>query len=854
MKFNRKERLALLSGRNQRLALVGAAIIFAIGATLYHWGIITRTQTRPITGTTILFIYIGALAHLWVARRRALVFFALILLALYAIADVLYYRSLKHEFWIPYIYLSMTVALTAALISQALRRRVLIGLALVGALCAAALIAPMFYLGYYFSVGPSAPDNLFLILLQTDPREALEFIETAGLTAPIVGFALLVSVFALAAFQGASRGAPIRVGVSVALIGICGATLILTRSAPRLIGAFQTYSKRYQEEIDLMERYRLERAERRKELALKSLKEEQGETYIVLIGESLNRSQMSLYGYARETSPRLERAELEVFSDAYSSGSLTIKTLPYILTEANQYNGRDPSTSPSIINIAREAGFETFWISNHTIYGDWKNLFTLIALDAETIIPINLNIGDTTMRGPNRYDEALLPALREALDHTGSKNRVIFAQMMGNHMAYSKRYPPEYAKFAGALPKKIYGSYVDRSGARRADEINTYDNATLYNDYVVNEIIELLKGTSASALIYFSDHGEELYEGTLRDPGRFDWAMTKVPLLIWLSDGYKERYPEKYRHIQANRGALFSTDLIYDTLIGLLGIKSAEYESRFDLTSSDYNLPETEAMTMEGTRRYLSAGNRDYLTRRALKRLNQDRSLKVGVADLNTIGKFKEVLHMEAESIELDIFFDRDRARFDVGSSRANLSGAELEDFLRAGGARLERLDTIWITLDRLDDPRAIARLSELEDRFGLRGKLSIIAPIDAERPGAGARENLSAPLVYSLPSKEIIDAERADEKESLDRIAHDLAAIARDRRARAINFDYDLYRFVKERLEPLLDESLVYHLNDLDLDLGAIDFFDRLDARAFRADERIATVFVSARSKFDLD
>ena len=50
--------------------------------------------------------------------------------------------------------------------------------------------------------------------------------------------------------------------------------------------------------------------------------------------------------------------------------------------------------------------------------------------------------------------------------------------------------------------------------------INAYDNGTLYNDYIIRTCIEMVrKQDGMSAMLYFSDHGEEVYD-CLKNAGR----------------------------------------------------------------------------------------------------------------------------------------------------------------------------------------------------------------------------------------------------------------------------------------------------------------------------------------------
>ena len=79
-------------------------------------------------------------------------------------------------------------------------------------------------------------------------------------------------------------------------------------------------------------------------------------------------------------------------------------------------------------------------------------------------------------------------------------------------------------------------------------EYNSYDNAVLYNDYVVSSIImQLKKRQEASLMVYFSDHGEEVFDtlGNLfcgRNEGKPTPAMYTVPFIVWSNSLYNSQH------------------------------------------------------------------------------------------------------------------------------------------------------------------------------------------------------------------------------------------------------------------------------------------------------------------------
>lgn len=272
-------------------------------------------------------------------------------------------------------------------------------------------------------------------------------------------------------------------------------------------------------------------------------------TLVVVIGESANRHHHQLYGYHRPTNPRLMaiKNELLLFDNVISSHSQTIPTV----REAMSFTASN-STTPCAINtkntpeglplpllsLFKQAGFETVWLSNQVSF---ENSYTEIAvLTSMADKRINLNRGGDQSYIRN-FDEIVLPEFEKIL-HTpppGGK-RVIFVHLMGSHLNYASRYPPEFERFTST------SDLASADWRREKDKtyINKYDNSILYTDFVLGQMIELLRqNVPNSALVYFSDHGEEVYDSlpgrghtnALKSPYYFD-----IPFVVWLSQPYRQ--------------------------------------------------------------------------------------------------------------------------------------------------------------------------------------------------------------------------------------------------------------------------------------------------------------------------
>jgi heptose-I-phosphate ethanolaminephosphotransferase len=260
------------------------------------------------------------------------------------------------------------------------------------------------------------------------------------------------------------------------------------------------------------------------------------QVYVVIVGESTSRWHMQLYGYNRATTPLLTgfKSELYVFNDVISPHTHTMPSLEKILT-LSDYCHPSIRNNASIIQLANQAGFTTYWLSNQRPVGINESLPTMIGSAAKHKYFVN---SEDFMY--NVQDGKLLPYLDKILSETPQK-KMIFIHLMGTHNNYSKRYPEEFNYFSGVNP---ITKFQHRKSIK---QVNMYDNAIRYNDYIVKTIIDKVKKEQTdSYVVYFSDHGDELYD-TVNLLGHNEYHGTKpmydVPFIVWLSEKYKQNRP-----------------------------------------------------------------------------------------------------------------------------------------------------------------------------------------------------------------------------------------------------------------------------------------------------------------------
>ncbi|HII2631324.1 TPA: sulfatase-like hydrolase/transferase [Escherichia coli] len=235
------------------------------------------------------------------------------------------------------------------------------------------------------------------------------------------------------------------------------------------------------------------------------------DTYVLIVGKSVRVDNMSLYGYTRSTTPQVEaqRKQIKLFNQAISGAPYTALSVPLSLT-ADSVLSHDIHNYPdNIINMANQAGFQTFWLSSQSAFRQNGTAVTSIAMRAmETVY----------VRG---FDELLLPHLSQALQQNTQQKKLIVLHLNGSHEPACSAYPQSSAVFQP-----------------QDDQDACYDNSIHYTDSLLGQVFELLKDRRASVM-YFADHGLE------RDPTKKNvyfhggreasQQAYHVPMFIWYS-------------------------------------------------------------------------------------------------------------------------------------------------------------------------------------------------------------------------------------------------------------------------------------------------------------------------------
>ena len=308
---------------------------------------------------------------------------------------------------------------------------------------------------------------------------------------------------------------------------------------------------------------------------------------IFVLGESTNRNHMSIYGYDKMTTPnlqrRLEQNDLILFTDCISGATETMPVCQRLFTF---FDNRAAKTEPwyrytNLFDILKAAGYHTAWLSNQEVTGIYGNVPRAYADRCNEKKFTTIHDTETTVY---EFDEKILPLLDDSLQKNHTEKNFYVLHLLGTHLNYRARYPDEFDIFqADDEPAK-----EDFQRKFQAE----YDNAVLYNDFIVEEIIKRFEDKDA-LVIYVSDHGENVFDDGIHlghGPGGKDKWQYEIPMVIWCSKQFKENHSELVEKISSTKNLPFMTDDMIHSLLDLMEIQTPDFDSRKSLFSKDFDI------------------------------------------------------------------------------------------------------------------------------------------------------------------------------------------------------------------------------------------------------------------------
>jgi arylsulfatase A-like enzyme len=292
----------------------------------------------------------------------------------------------------------------------------------------------------------------------------------------------------------------------------------------------------------------------------------QPSSFVIVLIDTLRPDHLSVYGYARDTSPRLASIAARgfVFDRFVTVSPWTNPTIAGLFTgrypqailppaaHAEAIRQRLPDGVTTLAEALQRAGYRT------AAFVDHPGISPEVNYDQGFDDYGFLRAGWTEWVGASEQD--VLAEVSRQLDAVGAAPYLYYLHLVYPHAPY---HPP--AGFAG----RFGPGFETPREAEREGMINRYDEEILFSDRLLGKIFDQLDGrglTASTWVFVLSDHGEGFWEHGMWEHGNtlFD-ELLRVPLIVHPPGGW----PDGPRRID---DPLSVVDL-YPTILELAGLR-----------------------------------------------------------------------------------------------------------------------------------------------------------------------------------------------------------------------------------------------------------------------------------------
>jgi heptose-I-phosphate ethanolaminephosphotransferase len=315
---------------------------------------------------------------------------------------------------------------------------------------------------------------------------------------------------------------------------------------------------------------------------------------VLIIGESFNKHHSQLYGYDMPTTPRqLQRSatgQLIPFTDVVSPWNLTSFVFKNVFSMHCTGDSGEWCDYPLFPQLFRQSGYHVTFITNQFLPQAREAVFDFSGGFFLNNPALSKKLFDTRNTSLHTYDEGVLRDYDRLKPKRGNHNLILF-HLKGQHVTYRDRVPRHQRKLKNA----DYNRPELNNRARYI--LADYDNATLYNDSIVDAIIKRFENEDA-IVIYMPDHAEECFGDGINVFGRLhsaaiDYRLAKeefeIPFWIWCSGKYIAAHPDIYGEVAAARRRPYMIDRLPHLLLYLAGIHAPSYKEHYNVLAPGYN-------------------------------------------------------------------------------------------------------------------------------------------------------------------------------------------------------------------------------------------------------------------------
>lgn len=653
-------------------------------------------------------------------------------------------------------------------------------------------------------MGTVGADSLAEIL-STNWREATAYTLQALSTLAISGKQLAVALSPagfyalLALFAKLVRLRPKLIPAMVSLVLSASAlTVLFSRDISRLVSAYLGTQFVQQRMIGAT------RAE-----LINFTRPRSGPRLVVYLGESTNRE---LY---RALTDRIEAGPFKdnvvLFEQVISPHSHTAPSLLRALTVSDDPVGDQLKYDTelwraNLISVLNHMGVGAEWYSNQG-RDEWPAKW--FATEANRAHFQEQGWG-SSYTGYRKPDAELLPSFLHAIRSPG--RGAIFFHSYAGHFPYCENLPAGVL----AVPQDVrtrlsfqaaFGDLLILNRPRHLKEINCYDRALAYIAANLDVVMkEMWKAAEPMVLVYFSDHGEDVLDGTGHDSGSATFRKIEVPLVVFFNEAAGRQYRHELDAARANKGIRYSLAWISDSLLDISGLAYKR-----DLLSIFRGLKQTpdrySSLRIEHGKRFVIAvdGDRDaqgvasltnidlYAKRRLIHSFPGGWQNRICAHRADSWMKFNEASQV-FPCLELDLVLDAAARQVYVFHPPKKNTYLTLKDLVSSQPRSWSKL---WLDTKNLDRSNAEFYLQYLNELFapaqrpGILVETSLNNPDDVLVRGMLANfRNSGYGLSYYLPTKDGIRCSQSASADGCSEFADRVVATISNLPFSSLSFD----------------------------------------------------------------
>jgi glucan phosphoethanolaminetransferase (alkaline phosphatase superfamily) len=335
---------------------------------------------------------------------------------------------------------------------------------------------------------------------------------------------------------------------------------------------------------------------------------------LLYMGESTSSLNMSLYGYHRKTTPRMDSASntessFIKFDNIFSTHT---HTSPSLLEAFSIGLNVNDYTLPiylrrriSIVDILNTSGIYTKLVSNQGRSGTWNQASSIVFRNSMSSIFSNeATVGNNESELKRPWDHELFSRHIKLEDLNAMTSSLVVFHSYAGHGPYDAQIPPSFRKpidnsYGQLSPRAIAGS------VKSVEQIEQYDSTIRYIDFAVSNAINVVKQSNQPWIfVYTADHGEAVFAKRGHDSSRFIHEMARVPFVLYFNDAAKNANPDLFQKYQslASGFELSTLAQLPATLFDLLGVSLDSSVPMLPVIGSQaLNSPILVRETAEGT-------------------------------------------------------------------------------------------------------------------------------------------------------------------------------------------------------------------------------------------------------------